>query len=230
MGRNRSRDSQFERGKCLMGLCTSKDNVNVDGLAHMETDGLPDPLTDPSAEKTKEFIRQISETEQGQRKEKVNVQITFIERLKRISTSHQGQLKKHLNDELKLKAAQAAVKKVFDDLMSTIEGERKAAVNAEIRTKAGAQRDIETVLKLKQTLQGQYKQAVMDELMSEETSEKLQRQVSRDARNLIEQITQAYGCAIFLKESQNLATAAVNAVTQKLAEAVVVNINYNRTH
>ena len=27
------------------------DNVNVDGLAHMETDGLPDPLTDPSAEK-----------------------------------------------------------------------------------------------------------------------------------------------------------------------------------
>merc|ERR1711973_961639 len=171
MGRNRSRDSQFERGKCLMGLCTSKDNVNVDGLAHMETDGLPDPLTEPSAEKTKEFIRQISETEQGQRKEKVNVQITFIERLKRISTSHQGQLKKHLNDELKLKAAQAAV-------------------NAEIRTKAGAQRDIETVLKLKQTLQGQYKQAVMDELMSEETSEKLQRQVSRDARNLIEQITQ----------------------------------------
>merc|ERR1712227_932359 len=180
MGRNRSRDSQFERGKCLMGLCTSKDNVNADGLAHMETDGLPDPLTDPSAEKTKEFIRQISETEQGQLKERVNVQITFIERLKRISTSHQGQLKKHLNDELKLKAAQAAVKKVFDDLMSTIEGERKA----------GAQRDIETVLKLKQTLQGQYKQAVMDELMSEETSEKLQRQVSRDARNLIEQITQ----------------------------------------
>merc|ERR1711973_808095 len=198
MGRNRSRDSQFERGKCLMGLCTSKDNVNVDGLAHMETDGLPDPLTEPSAEKTKEFIRQISETEQGQRKEKVNVQITCIGGLKRISTSHQGQLKKHLNDELKLKAAQAAVKKVFDDLMSTIEGERKAAVIAE--------------------------------LMSEETSEKLQRQVSRDARNLIEQITQAYGCAIFLKESQNLATAAVNAVTQKLAEAVVVNINYNRTH
>lgn len=27
------------------------DNVNVDGLAHMETDGLPDPLTEPSAEK-----------------------------------------------------------------------------------------------------------------------------------------------------------------------------------
>ena len=27
------------------------DNVNADGLAHMETDGLPDPLTDPSAEK-----------------------------------------------------------------------------------------------------------------------------------------------------------------------------------
>ena len=46
--------------------------------------------------------------------------------------------------------------------------------------------------------------------MSEEQSEKLQRQVSRDARNLIDQITQAYGCAIFLNESQNLATAGVD--------------------
>ena len=69
----------------------------------------------------------------------------------------------------------------------------------------------------------------MDELMSEETSEKLQRQVSRDARNLIEQITQAYGCAIFLKESQNLATAGVYLLNpfdrQKVSFSIDQNLN-----
>merc|ERR1712088_831838 len=132
MGRNRSRDSQPLPENCKMGLCSSKDNVKVDGLTPMETDGLPDPITEPSAEKTADFIRQVSRSKQGELKDEVNTQITFIDRLKKLSSSHQGHLKKHLNDEIKSKAAQAAVKKIFDDLMSTLEGQRKQSVIDEL--------------------------------------------------------------------------------------------------
>jgi len=49
-------------------------------------------------------------------------QIDFITVLKQLNASQQGYIKKNVNDEIKQKAVQDAVRKVYDELMNSVQG------------------------------------------------------------------------------------------------------------
>ena len=146
-----------------------------------------------TASDTRDYLRTKSQTKEGQHKARVMVQIDFHTLLKELHASQQGSIKQNLNDEIKLKAVQDAVRGVYEDLMDTMEGRNKTAVNNEVKSKANAQDDIDLIKGLKASLVGVLKSKVTEEVLAQDQSDAIRRQISSDMADTVDKLQTGYG-------------------------------------
>jgi len=224
-----------------MGNCKSIDATSgdqPDGLpfpTDISNDNMAEDVTDgqklPTASSTREYLRRKSCTDEGQVKARVMQQIDFHTLLKQLHASTEGNIKQTLNDEIKLKEVQKAVKEVYDTLMKTVEGSHKAAVVDEVKSKEiqkNAERDIESIKALKASLYGVLKGKVTDQIMEQGEFAELKRQISADLNKTTDQLKQTgYGyqkLSILYKGSESIVSLTFAALSN------ICNIFFDRTN
>merc|ERR1712037_392819 len=155
--------------KSKMGnkICSSKKSVDI---SNIEADGKnPIDVNDnPSEEKTAAFVKQMSVTEAGEGKKRINMQVEFHALLHDLKENGQLSQKNKLMTEIQMKTVGRKVGDAVDEIIKSELGQRKASVNEEV----------------KQSTQGILKSQISCEI----TSDQLQRLVSVAAKKYSDEL------------------------------------------